>query len=387
MRPHRPALAITLAFGLAVSAASAQSPQPVSLGFGIDTTRADVRSIVRLAVAYVARNGTAPLPDPLWLDAEQRAGRRHDLAANFVFQGFPATVVGVIPTGPANDEYVVKLLFARIDGTGNVQPIALERLYAVRQAGDWRLSGALDRLTRDWTIERTGLLRFHYAPGFTPDVHKREQAAAFVDSVARMFAVPPPPLLDYYVTRSTEEYHRILGLDFFVLPSGPDEGRGGQAIPEADVVLAGDPQQGEAYLHELVHSVLQRDTPRSSWNGIVTEGIATWLGGSRGRPAASMIELLRDYQRQYSQTTLRQLLEGPSPFGWRKEETDAFYATGALIAATAMAESGVRGLRALLATEPGTDAAFAAIERIRPASTRNAEDWWRTYRIDQRARP
>ena len=223
----------------------------------------------------------------LWYVADRSDPMQRDLAGRYARQGFPATVVSVIPTDRGDSVYVVKLLYAAAAARGGVvSPMALERFYAVRAPGTpfgWRLGAALPRLTRGWHVLTAGPIVFHYAPDQRADNARAASAGRFVDSVAALFAVRPPRRIDYFVTGSPDEYFRALGLDFFVLPSGRGEAYGGNALPDAGVLLAGDPTQGEAYFHELVHVVV-RDRIRS---GFVNEGAAAWLGGSRGEAPRS----------------------------------------------------------------------------------------------------
>jgi hypothetical protein len=91
-------------------------------------------------------------------------------------------------------------------------------------------------------------------------------------------------------------------------------------------VLLGDPSQGEAYLHEFVHAVLGR---RIGGGAMLGEGIPVWLGGSRGRTATEMYQLLAQYQSSRPDVTLESLLRGTSDVG--PQVDDLVQATGALI--------------------------------------------------------
>jgi hypothetical protein len=110
-----------------------------------------------------------------------------------------------------------------------------------------------------------------------------------VDSVAKLFNVPVPRHLDVIVGASMDDVERAIGLDFFSEPSGPGQRSGGLNL--GSIILSGNPAIGEAYLHEFVHSVLGPSLPAG--NQLLSEGVATWLGGSRGRSPREMYRLLR----------------------------------------------------------------------------------------------
>ena len=176
------------------------------------------------------------------------------------YQGFNATIVAVTPAFPGDSVYAVKILHATNSTSGKpVSALALQRLSAVRAPGSpfgWQLANALPRVTRDWRRRDVGRITFWYAPGQKESFSKATETAQFVESVAKLFAVTPPAHIDAYVTASTDEAWRAVGLDFFPDGSGPDTGFGGRSIPPAGIVLIGDPRVGEDYLHEFVHVVL-----------------------------------------------------------------------------------------------------------------------------------
>lgn len=237
-------------------------------------------------------------------------------------------------------------------------------------------SNPLSRLTRDWLTRTAGRVTFHYAPGQNPDPERAARTARFVDSVAALFAVEPPARIDYYVAGSPDEYFRAIGLDFFVLPSGPGTATGGNALAALNIVLAGDPSQGEAYLHEVTHVVLG-----GRYQGaVIGEGIAAWLGGSRGRPPRELYRLLAEYQRAHPDVTLEMFVRGDLP-GWGAAESDAMYGTGALFIDAVFRRSGIAGLRSLAGTRFDDDTVLAAMRTrlgIRSSDAAALDAWWRS---------
>lgn len=356
---------------------SAQTPAPaVHTGFGVDTTIAEVRSIVQLLRAYLIQPDSTALRRGLWSASDKLWQQLGDIAAQ-AYQGFPATVVGVTPADPGDSVYVVKVLHAL--GEPHVMPLALQRLYAVREPGSphrFRLSSALPRLTEAWTRRSTGPLTFWYAPGCSPNPQKIDQAARFVDSVARLFETRPPLSLDVYVTATMDEAQQAIGLDFFVDASGPGEGRGGRMIG-GNIILVGDDQIGEAYLHELVHAVLHHAFPIRT--ALLSEGVATWLGGSRGRSLNDMYRLLRQVQISQPSLGLRDLVRHHSEVGG-KQATEAVNASGALIAATVFRRHGLRGIRTLADLSPWEAVldALPALLGLTPREEQALNRWWRT---------
>ncbi len=359
---------------------AAQTPAPeVGLGFGVDTAHADVGPIVRLVRAYLARPDSTARARGLWRADDALARRIGDLAGGFAYQGFPATIAGVLATGTGDSVYVVKLLHARAARAGGpASPIALERLYAVRAAGSaygWQLEAALPRLTRGWGTATAGPITFHYAPGQLPNAARAAAAARFVDSVAALFGVPAPARLDYYVAASPDEYFRAIGLDFWVLGSSRRDATGGNTGVDQGVLFAGDPNQGELYRHELVHATLGRRV----WSGFVGEGVAVWLGGSRGLDAPALYRVLVAYERAHPAVSFGALVRGDVADTIDAVSTsDATYASGALLVDAVYRRSGAAGLRRLIAAPAVPEALLVAVARALGVDGVGALDaWWR----------
>ncbi len=373
---------LILAATLIPAEASAQEPPPsVSVSFGIDTTIMDVGNVVRLVRAYLTRPDSSARSRGLWSTATDFDRRVGDLTME-AYQGFPATIVSVASDGPGDSVYVVRVLYAHGDSTGaRISPLALQRLYAVRESGGasfgFRLAGALPRLTRQWERWTEGRVTFWYAPGQHPDPVKISHTSTFVDSVAVLFHVPPPTHLDMYLGRSYEEVQRAIGLDFFPEASA-DRGRGGRAL-SGGIVLAGNPALGEGYVHEIAHAILRPTFP--SRNRLFGEGVATWLGGSRGRTTREMYTRLRQIQVARPALTLSQVLNNAIPDAQAEEMTDAFYATGALVVDTVYRLAGIPGLRTLAQLNGDPKLLLAALPAQVGLSDSNQsalDQWWRT---------
>jgi hypothetical protein len=373
--------ALILSACVITTRAGAQTPPPtVSVSFGIDTTITDVGSVVRLVRAYLASPDSSARSRGLWSTATDFDRHVGDLTTD-AYQGFPATIVSVASDGPGDSVYVVRVLYAQGDSTGGrISPLAMQRLFAVRESGapfGFRLSGALPRLTREWEQRTKARVTFWYAPGQHPDPARISRTSSFVDSVATLFHVPPPNHLDMYVTRSMEEALRAIGLDFFPEASA-DRGRGGRGL-FGGIILAGNPALSEGYVHEVAHVILGPTFPSRS--RLFAEGVATWLGGSRGRTTREMYTRLRQIQTARPTLTLGQVLNNDIPDAQAEEMTDAFYATGAVIVDSVYRRAGIAGLRALAQLNGDPKSLLAALPRqlgITDSDQSAIDRWWRS---------
>jgi hypothetical protein len=174
-----------------------------------------------------------------------------------------------------------------------------------------------------------------------------------------------------------EEVERAIGLDFFPEPSGPGQRSGGVTL--GYVLLFGNPAIGEAYLHEFVHAVLGPSLPAG--NALLGEGVATWLGGSRGRSAREMYAVLHRHQESDPTLTLSGLIRNRFQVGDPERGTDLLYASGALIAQAIYRRQSIAGVRRAyqLKGDASTLLREIATELGLPTTNLAALDsWWRT---------
>ena len=307
---------------LSASSAMSQSVPRVTPGFGVDTTSAAwsdlswhsaVPEIYRAWSEYLLNQPGSLSPNPRWSAQEQRRWPGYDLTSFIAYNG-AATVVDIRPVGEeVLDEFVAKTLFSRVQGENHdVRPVALTRVYAFRENGEWVFGNALTRLTSDWERVQVGPIEYVVEPGRELDRTRAERAVAFADSLALTFDVPRLQGLTYYVAGSPERLHRIMGVDWTFGGLGY-----GYANRANDLILSGDPTFGEENRHELTHVLLGPLMAEGLTHSLMSEGIATWLGGSLGRTFPALLAEYADYLAAYPEITVDSVLAANSDEGLR----------------------------------------------------------------------
>jgi hypothetical protein len=328
---------------LAVRAQVSDTSVRVAVGFGVDTVGVPNHEIFALWRSYLTSRPSCTQQSSLWSPSERAQWPVADLLCSYVYQGYANfTVVHLAAAVGLDSTYLIRTLVARVSDPGqDVQPLALYRVYATRERGRWVLANALPRLTRQWNHVTIGRITFVF-PATRRFTRARAAAtAAFVDSLARAFAVPPPPTIDYYFTDDLIETLGAAGLEFFPLAS---DTVGGRSNAPDHLVFIGSSGNGEGYRHEVAHVVLWPFLAPLKAAGLVQEGLMTWMGGSAGLDFKDLIPGLKRYLDAHPDLTLEGIMTNPP----RREGTvDVVHGGGAVLCKMVYDAGGLAAIRSL----------------------------------------
>jgi hypothetical protein len=191
-----------------------------------------------------------------------------------------------------------------------------------------------------------------------------------VDSIAAAFDVPVPRGIRYYVTPNVDAMFRMMGLDFF--PSGPDTA-GGRSNAIDRLVFSGSANAGEAYHHELAHVVFSPlSRGRTFW--LVSEGLATWTGGSAGLRFQDLLPGLARYLRLHPEVTLDGVAAHPPV---REGTVDVGYDGFAVLCQMVFEKGGAFAMKALTDAGTSADAALDSAARLLGLSRSDLRAAWR----------
>jgi hypothetical protein len=353
----------------------------VAVGFGVDTLGVPNHEIFALWRSYLLSRPNCGQQSPLWSPSERAQWPVADLLCSYVYQGFSNfTVVHLAPAVAFDSTYLIRTLVARVsDPKQDVQPLALYRVYATREGGRWVLANALTRLTRRWNHERIGRITFVYPPGRRFARTRAEATAAFVDSLARAFEVPPPPVIGYYFTDDLIETLAAVGLDYFPLAS---DTVGGRNNASDHLVFVGSSSNGEGYRHELAHVILWPFLAPLNAAGLVQEGLMTWTGGSAGLEFKALIPGLKRCLDAHPDLTLESILTNPP---LRTGTLDVGYDGLAVVCKMVYDAAGLTGIRSLASAGREPRAVLSAAARILHIPDNQLDRLWRD-RIAELAR-
>jgi hypothetical protein len=358
---NRLSLAVVLEVIWAGSAVAQAVPR-VDLGWGIEFEAApwtDVRwhgAVSEIYAAwreYLLSDPHVQAPTHLWSAAEQEMWPGYDLTAGIAYKGMPATVLEIRPADREAQEFVIKTLFASVSAEGGAaRPVALTRVYAVREGGRWVLGNALPRLIRDWPRAAVGPITYVIHPGMSFDLDRAERAVEFARWLAANLSLPEVEEVMYVLTPSPEELHRVMGVDWTFGSQGH-----GYALPWNRLILSGDSVFGEDNRHELAHFVMGPILAERRTHSMVNEGLATWLGGTVGRTYGELLGEYAQFLRKNPHVDLDSVLEATgTDMGW--------YPAGAVLVEMVHERGGWSTVRHLLSSGRSNDELRAALTEL-----------------------
>jgi len=292
------------------------------------------------------------------------------MALSYLPDSAVADVRSIEPDSEGSGEYRLFIHFTSQDENNPMRSRAVwVTLFAVRSGNNWVLANALPRLTRTWRHDRVGLITYVIEPDHLFDRERAARAASFVDSLATALSVPPPERLTYFVTSSTEEVYRIIGIETGKRGMPP----GGLAQPTNYLLFSGIPALGEDYRHELTHIVILPLMGCATY--FISEGVPTWLGGTSGMDFPTSVRRLAAILRAFPLVTLDTIMSGRYP----TPETHQllFYPAAGVFVKMAFDHGGTSALKSLFECAPGTRDFRSSMEQLFGRPWPEIADEWR----------
>jgi hypothetical protein len=337
--------------------AVAQSAKEIELPITVrvDTSNSEILAVYHLWKNYLNSRPDSIYANPYWSEGEKRRYSDCDFARAWVYSSssilhaYPPKLLSITQEDSA---YVLRTLYYAEnleEPYRSSNPWAIQRVYARREGGAWKLFNPLPVLTKAWNRQQIGRILFVYSREDTLDVMLARQSARFCDSLIEAFGLPAIDTIEFYVTRHADDLARIIGLDFAL---GATMGRSNAF--NAQVFSAfGTPW----YPHELVHVLFAREFPTHFMLG---EGIATWLGGAVDKSASELMKQLDAYLTEHPELTFEDLLDQP----YLEGSTALYYAAGAVWCSETSRIGGASAVKRLLSHGTTADDLYAALKEI-----------------------
>lgn len=337
----------------------------------VDTTEAEVRAVYALWRGYLAGPPDAVHDNPYWSAAEQAQRHAYDLTRKWTYGYEVIGIHGsvnlhqiydirphVLSIDRAGDGYVIRTLYRPADpafGTFTVQ-----RVYARKERGAWRLFSAAPVMTRHWPRHRVGPVEFIVDPDHLFDRAKAAATAAYVDSLRATFGLHDEPPITFYLAATTEAMARAIGLDYTWDPTD------GRAYPRDRLLVRGDASEWNP--HEVAHAVFGA----YDLAHVILEGLATYLGGSGERTFEQVAADLAQELSADATLPLDDVLRG------KTNSVTLFYGTGAVLVDAVLERAGVEGLERFMEQSGTPDGVYEGLRDVLGLPQEAADAFWRT---------
>jgi hypothetical protein len=275
--------------------------QNVTYNHIVDTSDVENKEVMALFENYLASKPQTQAENPFWNIEEQQKYNNFDfLETEFqssLYMGFPVHVLSI----KFKDEICqIKAQFSYCKEDGSPYVLAIANYVAKRENNSYKLYNSLTFNNRSWNCTTVGLVDFYYPNYHKFNAEKAQKLNDFINKTCENFGVQPKQF-EYYLADDYDEVQRLKGLDYYI-------GMGGKSRPSGkaadDKVYCGG--LGEYYAHEVFHVQIDEHFPNKHfW---VSEGVATLLGGSRGKSLDWHIKRTNFYLQKHPEINLNDML-------------------------------------------------------------------------------
>ncbi|WP_297337069.1 hypothetical protein [Algoriphagus sp.] len=331
---------------------SVASSQQVSYNFQPDSSSLETLEVMQLFENYLASNPQHQEKNAYWNTEEQQNFKNYDfLASEFqpsLYMGFPVHVLSI---KTHEDIYEIKAQFSYSQEDGSPYVLAIVNYMAQKENGVYKLVNALSINRQKWRCTTVGWVDFYYPPSHSFNQKKAEKLNDFIDQICSNFGIEPTPF-EYYLADDFDEIQRLKGLDYYLGMGGSSKPRG--KAGEHKVYCGG---MGEYYPHEVFHVLIDKHFPNKHvW---ASEGIATLLGGSRGKSLDWHLKKTKSYLQKHPELNLNEMLTLTN----LDSETAFHYVLGGLIARKFIEKGGWNLLTELMRSGKNDQDYYRSIEQ------------------------
>lgn len=283
------------------------------------------------------------------------------------FKKHKPMIVAVYPQG---QDTIVKLNFIRVDSAGIATNMATVNFGVTEQDGYLFLTNMVLLNSKDWVNIDFGNITYIYPPAHQFSQEKATEMEAFNQKLSSLFKIDPLQFR-YFITNSNIELYRLWGFDYAYDMFNMDT-TGGVSTVYSKIIYSGN--GSEYYPHELVHLYV------FSWMGNeysqshdwFSEGIATYLGGSRGKELDWHLAVLKNYLDSIPKPDLSEMFELKQKIG---NSTNLNYAVGGLLCKLAYEKGGMPAVKELLSSGQSNADFYRGVEQVLGVSKEDFGDF------------
>lgn len=313
---------------------------------GIDTSSSEHREILTFWESYIKANPSKENKEYLkfWNEEEKQLWSNPDLSLHAIgdqsiFSMGSKTVLSILPHG--NDYYQIKTAFGWSDSTNHIYLLCLSNHYVKKIDGNYKLFSALKANPDNLSITETSAYKIYTLKGRKIPKPTLDSLSQFIQQLKSDYEIEGEKILKIIYGINSQEMYELIGFDFNLMSSTNNPSSGMSNAPNNLILLSGL----ASMFHETTHIYLNPLFPKSP----LLEGLATFYGGSMGKPLSEGINFLNKYVSEHPQIDLyEQLLEGNF---YINNEFNPIYILQGLLIKLAHNNEGTEGIIKLLSIE------------------------------------
>jgi hypothetical protein len=335
----------------------------------VDTTDAEVKKVYKLWQKHLSHHPDKIYDNPFWSEQQKEKWHDYDISRRWTYGyelGNDMNIHDAFGLKPRvlsiekqENKYAIKTLYAPNNLEKSQEIYSIQRVYAGKENGEWKLFSALPILTDDWQHKQVGDIEYIYPPNFEFDENEAQDSANFVKELTQKFNITLSEPINYYLATSFMEMAKISGLDYAW------DGNDGRGYPKNNQVFVGT--GSEKYPHELVHAIF-KDYELSTF---VDEGLATYYGGMGEKSFDQLIQTVAEKISSNESLTLDKVLTG------QRISSQIYYVSGAVLVKAAEEKGGTQAVKNFLKQASSREGLYNAMSQVFGVQKEEANSFWR----------
>lgn len=260
-------------------------------------------------------------------------------------------------TDVSETQTLAKVAFQHPTGNGFAALAFIYNFLIVKANGEYKLTSPLNYNTKNWKKLAFGNIQYIAPPHHQFDERKMQKMEHFNKEIAAYFQVNPVKF-KYYVCENFNQISQLRGYDF---KNGMfrDFPYNSIALSRSNIIFAS--RNSEYNFHELIH--LYEGEYFMQTHSIISEGVATYFGGSAFLPFKDHIQELKNHLKAHPINLYHELLINDNSY-IINDKTSLKYTLGALLCDLALKKHEKQGLIALLDSGKSNEDLMQTLETL-----------------------
>lgn len=274
---------------------------------------------------------------------------------NFDYPTYKPTIVAI---QKLDNKYLFKIaLMGKPEGFNSLYVIY--NLYVVKNnVGEFVFQNILDETLKEWNTKIVENIKYYYNSNSTID---EKEIAKQVDFETELIKLLEVEKIDYkyIICKNNHESLSLLGYDYEDSMFFTNQ-QGGVTFSKEKIIFAANNKA--TYPHEVTHIYTYKHFPKI--NIIIDEGVATYLGGSKGLNYKKHIKALHKYISKNEISLSEYLFDNQKRYTVLDDSTTILYSSGALLCDLAYKKGGKKKLFDLMNSGRSDKELKSALEDI-----------------------